>query len=306
MVVVILLLMMMAASMCCCMIAAAVIVSKMRRGSAGSAGSTGTAGASNSPPAPTGGGPDASVLASDSMKWGGARPAAGGSVGSVIQTFFTSDNNTPASTNTSASGKLMEPYVSCALPFSFLVEKGGGPFKYGDWLHLKRLEGKLVNGKKHTGWVRIDTYCGDLGDYSYCLKDFNGKKYASVDLFIGPFKKSGQVCNGKGSTTGPAGSGLEFTQVKFGPPPTGKGVATYGLAARGTALCNDVVSACVETTGLAKEVCAAEVRKGQARMSEGTVKDHCFHFIPQYDEQAYGWCFSAQGATKQAKKNGGL
>lgn len=300
-------LMMCGMAMCCFMVVAAIVVVKLKRRSAGSSTTSTSSTTTTTTSTTTGGGlPDASSLASDSMKWGGTRPASGAAVGSVIMTFFSSDNNTPASTNTSASGKQLEPYVSCAVPFSFMKEKGGGPFSYGDWLYLKFLEGRLVNGKRHTGWVRIDTYCGDLGDYGYCLKDFNGKKYSSVDVFIGPYKKSGQVCNGKGSTSGPAGSGMEFTQVKFGPPPAGKGITTYGLVSRGDALCNDAVSACVETTGLSRAICHAEVAKGQARMSEGIVKDKCFHWIPQYDDEAYGWCFSAQGATKKAKKNGGL
>ena len=287
-------------------------------------GSTG--GATGSPPAntnssptntapATGSMPQASDLASDSMKWGGTLPKVGAKIGNVMQTYYSRDNNTPAGTNTSASGELMIPYVSCALPFSFFTEKSGGPYGYGDWFELDSLRGQqLPNGKKHTGFLQAVTYCGDFDDFTYCIKDHNGKKYSSIDVYIGPFKGSGQKCDGKGSTTGPAGSGLTFTGVKYWGknPPKGKAITNYGLKEEiPGVLCNDVVGACMATTDLSREVCAAEVaRVGPSnkfnRMSQGQVKDKCFHYIPQFDDQAYGWCFSANKASKSGKKNGGL
>jgi hypothetical protein len=278
-------------------------------------GGSGPANNNNNNTAPaTGSMPQASDLAPDSMKWGGSLPQAGDTVGNVIQTWYSRDNNTPSGTNTSASGTLMTPYVSCALPFSCFTEKSGGPYGYGDWFELDSIKGKkLPNGKTHTGFLQAVTYCGDLNDYTYCIKDHNGKKYSSIDVYIGPFKGSGQKCDGKGTTTGPAGSGLTFTGVKYWgkKPPKGKAITTYGLAETiPGVVCNDVVGACVATTGLAREVCAAEVARigpdSKERMTQGAVKDSCYHYVPQFNDEAYGWCFSAAGATKEGKKNGGL
>jgi hypothetical protein len=272
----------------------------------------------NNNPAPgpaTGSMPQASDLASDSMKWGGTLPKVGSRVGNVMQTFYSRDNNTPAGTNTSASGELMIPYVSCALPFSFFTKKSGGPYDYGDWFEIDSLRGKkLPNGKTHTGFLKAVTYCGDFNDYTYCIKDHNGKKYSSIDVYIGPFKTSGQKCDGKGTTTGPAGSGLTFTGVKYWGknPPKDKALTSYGLPETVPGLvCNDVVGACMATTGLSREVCAAEVaRVGPSnkvnRMAQGPVQQACFAYIPQFDDEAYGWCFSAQNASGEGKKNGGL
>lgn len=257
---------------------------------------------------------DTEGLASDSLKWGPNKGAAGSLAGNAIITTFTFENNTPANANTSASSKPLVPFVSVALPFKFMKEKGGGPFSYGDWLYLKFLDGKRVgigaSAKTHTGWVRLDTYCGDSNRYDYCIKDYNGKKYTKIDLYIGPFKKSGQKCMGDGSTTGPAGKGEEFTEVKYGPPPTGKGVESYGIPAKGPGKCNDVVAACVAQSGLTRQACAAAIRSGGSggfMLPDGhPVKNACYWYIPQYNDQALGWCSSAVGSSGSGAPNGGL
>lgn len=262
----------------------------------------------NSAPA-TGSMPQASDLAADSMKWGGTRPKPGEKVGNVVVTIFSAQSNTPGCTNTSASGRLLEAYVSIALPFSLLTERQGGPYQYGDWFEIDALKGKkLPNGKTHTGMVRLDTSCGDLGNYAYCLHDQGGKKYSGIDLFIGDFRYSGMKCDGNGTATGPAGNGQTFAAVKFwGPKPPKGAVKTYGLPSLAKdCVCNDAVSACVQTTGLSREICAADVAKGQVRRPEKVITDRCFFWMPQYDKEAEGWCHSANGATKQSKPNGGL
>ena len=308
-----LMLMMCGMAMCCCfMLAAAIIVAKMGKKGSGSGGSSATTPTTTTTTttnaSSSGNQPDATTLASDSMKWGGTKPAAGTKLGNVVVTYYSFQSNTPACTNTSASGKLLEAYVSIALPFSYLTDRQGGPYQYGDWFELESLKGKrLPNGKIHTGLVRLDTTCGDLGNYSYCLHQQGSGKYSGVDLYLGDFRTSGMVCDGKGTATGPAGNGLTFTGIKYvGPNPKGA-VTSYGLPSRATdCLCNDAVTACMQQTKLSRQICAADVAKGQVRRPDKVVTDRCFAWMPQYDDTAHGWCFSAQGATKKAKKNGGL
>lgn len=139
-------------------------------------------------------------------------------------TWYTSNDNTPCCSTATSSGRPLIPYVSVALPFRFLKEKGGN-LDYGDKLFVSFLQNRpMPNGRKHTGWVQIDDFCGDGGNDSYCYQTVKGKKYPNVDLFIGDYKKSGMNC----SENGPAGSGQELTKVKVGNPSGAEWATDYG------------------------------------------------------------------------------
>ena len=158
----------------------------------------------------------------------------GGKVGDFVMTWYSFQDNTPCNSSASASGRKLVPYVSVALPFRFLEAKGlGGKLKYGDQLFIKFLEGRTMpNGSKHTGWVQLDDFCGDMGNDGYCYQEVDGKEYPNVDLYIGDYTKSGMSCSG-----GPAGSGQEKTDLFLGPAPPGMMRTTYGGAEKGTAGC---------------------------------------------------------------------
>lgn len=160
--------------------------------------------------------------------------APGGKLGDFVLTWYTFQDNTPCNSSASASGRKLVPYVSVAVPFRFLAEKGqGGQLKYGDQLFLKFLEGRTMpNGSKHTGWVQLDDFCGDHGNDDYCYQKVDGKSFPNVDLYIGDYTKSGMGCTG-----GPAGDGQEETEVLLGPAPPGMLRTDYGGAEKGTAKC---------------------------------------------------------------------
>lgn len=151
-------------------------------------------------------------------------------LGAHYMTWYTFQGNTPCNTTETGSGRPLQPYVSAAVPFTMLRERSpSGKLRYGDHLYVRFLDGRAMpNGKHHTGWVRIDDFCGDQGDDEYCYKTVAGTRYPSVDLYIGDWTKSGMSC-GKG----PAGSGMEKTEVVVGPAPQGKLVTDYGGAAVG-------------------------------------------------------------------------
>lgn len=284
------------------------------------------AGGTNGPPGPAPGPVYNVSYAGDAVKPGATQTkvAAGKLQGKMIMTFFDFDSNSPANANSSSSGASLVPYVSAAVPFRFLKSKGGGPFEIGDWIKLKFLEGRVMpNKKKHTGWVKILTFCGDANDDSYCIKTKEGQAnpstnaYGSVDLYIGEWKSSGQKCNGDSTTTGPAGTGLELTDVFIGPPPKGQAVESYGGKAIGSAQCNNVVQACMNKANLTEEVCRREIKnlktdrgqpvtQGSITIHSPTLYNNCFHYVPIHTDEAKSWCnpkFNAPGAPAA---NGGL
>lgn len=286
-------------------------------------GSPNNTNTNNNPPA----GPNSNVsYASDAVKPGPTQTLVGaGKVqGKVIMTFFDFDSNSPANANSSSSGASLVPYVSCAVPIRFLKSKGGGPFEIGDWIKLKFLEGRVMpNKKKHTGWVKIQTFCGDAGRDSYCLKTKDGQAsptsnaYGSVDLYIGEWKSSGQKCNGDSTAQGPAGTGLELTDVIIGPPPKGQAIESYGGRAIGSGQCNNVVQACMNKSGLTEAVCRQEIKnlkteqgqplaQGSMTKNSPTLYNNCFHYLPMHTDEAKGWCNSKFNAPGGAAANGGL
>lgn len=247
------------------------------------------------------------TMATDAAKPGGSLGAAQSLFGKFVLTNFSFENNTPCNSMSSASGRPLVPFVSCAVQFRFLKEKGGGPWKLGDSLYCKFLDGRTMpNGTKHTGWLRIDTYCGDLGNDDYCFQSVDGNKswYPVLDLYIGSFPKSGQKCTGTGGMTGPAGRGQELTDVKYGPAPQGKLKSSYGGSAKGTGKCNDCVNACVVQSKLSTAQCKAEISKGQARSPGSVFSNACWWYVPQYNDEAKGWCTSTN-SNLPAKANGG-
>ena len=154
----------------------------------------------------------------------------GKQLGTHVITWYTFQGNTPCNTTVTGSGRPLQPFVSVAVPFRFLKERSPtGTLRYGDQLYLRYLDGRAMpNGKHHTGWVRIDDFCGDHGKDDYCYQTVGGKKYPNVDLYIGDWTQSKQSCG-----HGPAGSGQEKTEVVMGPAPQGKFVTDYGGAAAG-------------------------------------------------------------------------
>lgn len=161
------------------------------------------------------------------------------SLGSYVMTWYSFQDNTPVNSSESASGRELHPYVSVAVPFR-LLKDFGGKLDYGDKIYVAFLHGrKMPNGKRHTGWVQIDDFCGDSGDDSYCFQTVGGRKYPNVDLYIGDFSRSGMTA----SCDGPAGSGQELTKISSGKPTASSWVDDYGGAALGTGACGDVKSA---------------------------------------------------------------
>ena len=160
------------------------------------------------------------------------------SLGSYVMTWYSFQDNTPVNSSQSASGRELRPFVSVAVPFR-LLKPFGGKLDYGDKIYVAFLHGrKMPNGKRHTGWVQIDDFCGDSGDDSYCFQKVGGKKYPNVDLYVGDFTQSGMTA----SCDGPAGSGQELTTVWTGKPKSAW-VDDYGGAALGTGTCGDVKAA---------------------------------------------------------------
>ncbi len=156
-----------------------------------------------------------------------------------VMTWYSFQDNTPCNSTATSSKRSLTPYVSVAVPFRFMKDKGG-PFSYGDKIYVQYLDGKsMPNGARHTGWVQIDDFCGDGGDDNYCFQTVDGKSYPNVDLYIGDYTRSGMKCD----RTGPAGGGQEVTRVTTGSPPSGKWVTNYGGAATGRGKCGDCAAA---------------------------------------------------------------
>lgn len=163
--------------------------------------------------------------------------------GSAVVTLYTFQDNSACNSTMTASGEPLVPYVSVALPFRYLTDLGGGPFTMGEAIHVAFLEGRAMpDGSLHSGWVRIDDFCGDGGDDSYCLQG----GLPNVDLYVGDWAESGMSCEagdledwGTGGFSGPGGGGQEHTTVSFGPAPDGEPAAGYGGAAMGVGNCGD-------------------------------------------------------------------
>ena len=163
--------------------------------------------------------------------------------GPAVVTLYTFQDNSACNSTMTASGLPLVPYVSVALPFRYLVGLGGGPFSMGETIHVDFLEGRAMpDGGVHSGWVRIDDFCGDGGDDSYCLQG----GLPNVDLYVGDWAASGMTCQaadpdawGTGWFSGPGGDGAEPAVVSFGPAPQGEPAGGYGGAAMGQGDCGD-------------------------------------------------------------------
>jgi hypothetical protein len=162
-----------------------------------------------------------------------------------VMTWYTFQDNTPVNSMFTGSGRVLKAFTSIAVP-SRELKKNGGPFNYGDKLWIQYLAGRTMpNGKKHSGWVQIDDFCGDGADDSYCFQQIKGvgPMYPNVDLYIGDFTKSGfmpippSVEHPLGDCTGPSGTGLDLTDIYTGNP--AKFDTDYGGAAVGTGKCGD-------------------------------------------------------------------
>lgn len=167
--------------------------------------------------------------------------------GEAVVTMYTFQDNSACNSMMTATGLPLVPYVSVALPRRFLSDFGGGPHALGDTVYVAFLDGRTMpDGSQHTGWVRIDDYCGDHGDDGYCLQG----GLPNVDLYIGDWATSGMRCDasdledwGSGGFTGPAGDGHEPTTVSFGPAPEGALADSYGGHALGEGDCGDCAAA---------------------------------------------------------------
>jgi len=216
-------------------------------GKGGRSGSGGDGGASDSGGSSAGG--------SNGVAGGGGQTASGGSggsdsgkpIGQFVMTWYSFQDNTPVNSLFSASGNLLTPYVSVAVPFTQLKGCAGikpktgtctGTLSYGDKLYIEFLKDRVMpNGMKHTGWVELGDYCGDAMDDTYCYQKVGGMKYPNIDLYIGDFTKSGMGPS-NGDCTGPAGNGQELTNVAIGNPGASF-INNYGGAAVGTGKCGD-------------------------------------------------------------------
>ena len=196
-------------------------------GAGGTSGGTGEAGG------PAGGAPSGTTL-----------------IGPRALTWYTFQDNTPVNSLFSASGKLLIPYYSVAVPYTQMVNCLGkkvaagvkcGTLNYGDKLYVDFLKGRTMpNGKKHTGWVELMDYCGDYNDDGYCYQedDKGNKTVPNVDIYIGDFVKSGMK-PGTDECGGPAGNGSQPFNLSVGTPAAAELVKDYGGAAVGTGKCGD-------------------------------------------------------------------
>lgn len=179
------------------------------------------------------------LLSKSDVSIGTSRMSERRPLGRFVLTWYSFQDNTPVNSAHSASGRPLFPYVSVAVPFR-LLSLFGGKLHYGDRLYVEFLDGRLMaNGKRHTGWVQIDDFCGDREDDAYCFQSFDGVKYPNVDLYVGDFLKSGidpKTCSG------PAGGGAELTNV-FLSPGRGPIFGDYGGIALGSGACGDLASA---------------------------------------------------------------
>ncbi len=161
--------------------------------------------------------------------------------GEAVVTLYTFQDNSACNSSMSASDRALIPYVSVALPFRYLTDFGGEPLSMGEVIHVAFLEGRVMpDGTAHSGWVRIDDFCGDGGDDSYCLQG----ELPNVDLYIGDWAVSGMSCDaadpeewGSGAFSGPGGDGHEQTMVSRGAVPESEPASGYGGAPLGAGRC---------------------------------------------------------------------
>lgn len=159
-------------------------------------------------------------------------------------TWYSFQDNTPTNSANSSSGRTLVPYVSVAPPFRML-KKFGGPLEYGDWLFCDFLQGRKMPNGVHTGYVRVDDFCGDNNDDSYCFYKVPGEsnKVPGLDIYIGDITTSGYSTTGK--CDGPAGDGVTKVQVYRANSPIQANLRSdgYGTRAKGTGRCGDWQSA---------------------------------------------------------------
>ncbi len=243
-------------------------------GTPGAGGSSGasTAGAANGGANTAGGGSGGTSSGGKGGTSGtGGTSGSGGSggggtvtlkaLGKFVLTWYTFQDNTPVNSLFSASGHILVPYVSVAVPFTQLANCNGlkppsgktcGTLKYGDKLFVDFLKDRVMpNGMKHTGWVMVDDFCGDGGDDTYCYQDGgDGKTYPNVDIYIGDFVKSGMKPDANGCG-GPAGDGGQLFNLSSGTPGA-LFINNYGGATLGTGKCGDRQTARDQQYGPAK------------------------------------------------------
>ncbi len=216
-------------------------------GNKGGSGGADTAGNGGSGNMTSGDAGDGSGGTSGGTTGGGGAPPGNTALGQYLLTWYSFQDNTPVNSLFSASGHLLIPFVSVAVPFTQLVNCAGekttkpcGTIKYGDKLYVPFLKDRVMpNGMKHTGWVVVDDYCGDGHQDDYCYPLFtDGKHYPIVDIYLGDFSKTGmKPVNGE--CNGPVGNGEELFDLSAGTPPSGAFVNNYGGTALGTGKCGD-------------------------------------------------------------------
>lgn len=163
-------------------------------------------------------------------------------LGAHVLTWYSFQDNTPSNSSMSASARQLVPYLSVALPFRFL-EQFGGTIAYGDELFVEFLAGRTMpNGVTHSGWVKVDDFCGDNQDDSYCYQSLGGQLHPNIDLWIGDFTASGLD---PATCQGPAGSGQELTNVYTGSAGAAW-IADYGGRSVGVGKCGDSAAARAE------------------------------------------------------------
>jgi hypothetical protein len=215
------------------------------KGSGGSGGDKGSGGAGDGDAGL--GDPDGASDASDAAPLDPPPAGAKKVAMAHVMTFYSFQDNTPTNSMFTASGHILKQFVSVAVP-SRELKKNGGPFDYGDKIWVQFLSGRVMpNGMKHSGWVQVDDFCGDGNDDGYCFQQLGmppaGPMYPNIDLYVGDFSKSGfhptppSPEHPLGDCIGPAGSGLDLTDVYTGTP--AKFETNYGGAAVGTGKCGD-------------------------------------------------------------------
>jgi len=95
----------------------------------------------------------------------------------------------------------------------------------------------------HTGYVRVDDFCGDNSNDSYCFYKVGKKKVPGIDIYIGDITTSGYSTSGK--CDGPAGNGKTAVKLYIAgnAPENMRRTDGYGTRAKGTGRCGDHQSA---------------------------------------------------------------